>query len=99
MNNATSKATPLPLTATEDERGAMFVRNARGGLLRNSRRPSAKRDMREVMAAANAYGPLVEALRDAREGMRRALNPVGGDAKRAEIMRIDALLRSLGEIE
>jgi len=45
----------------------------------------------------NDRARLVDALRDAREGMRRALNPVGGDAKCAEIMRIDALLAELGE--
>ncbi len=50
-----------------------------------------------VTHSANAYPKLVEALRDARTGMLRTLNPVGGDAKCAEVLRIEALLRDLGE--
>lgn len=51
-----------------------------------------------TIGAANAYPKLVDALLDARAGMLRALNPVGGDAKCAEALRIDALLRNLGEV-
>lgn len=78
--------TPGPWTLTEDERNTMFVRDANGGLIWNSRRINQRGNARLIAAAPDLLNALnmicdsgVHLARDLEDAMVAALKKADGE--------------------